>query len=178
MRLFIGLTIPDPICTQIGSLRGSLPSIHWNDPDTYHISLCDIGEINSNVLLNDLDLALEKIGFNNFELSIQGVSHYTSPTQEIKLCATVLPTSSLSLLKNKIEYINRKLGIKTKKKHFTPHITLAKGIGINQEQISNWLFKYNLFKTEPFQICQFSLFSSFPNKKEFNCDIVSTYLLR
>lgn len=178
MRYFIGLSIPDPISIHIGSLRGSMPSVQWYDPNTYHISLCYIGEIKSNMLINDLDLALEKINLQSFELSIQGVSHYTSPTYENRFFTTIMPSPALLHLKKKVEYIKQQLNIKSKKKHFIPHISIAKGIGISEEQISNWLYKYNLFKTEPFQICQFSLYNFYHSKDESYYDIVSNYLLR
>lgn len=178
MRLFTGLSLPDHISSHVSTMRGSLPSVHWNDPDSYHILLCFIGEIKSYNLINDLDLALEKISFPSFELTIQGVQHYTSPTYETHFWASLSPTPAFLQLKQKIERILLQFDIKLNKQRFTPHITLATGMGLTDDQLSNWLYKYNLFKTEPFTIHQFSLFSSYPNKDHPHYIIESDYLLR
>lgn len=178
MRLFIGLSLPDHISSHISTIRGSLPSTRWNDPDSYHILLCFIGEIKNYNLINDLDLALEKINFSSFELMIQGVHHSTSETYETHLWTSVSPTPALLQLRQKIERTLQQLDIKLKKQRFTPHITLAKGVGLTDQQLSNWLYQYNLFKTEPFTIHQFSLFSSYPNKDHPHYIVESNYLLR
>lgn len=178
MRLFLGLSLPDPVSSHIGSMRGSMPSVHWNNPESYHIALCFIGEIKNYNLINDLDLTMEKIKFPSFELTIQGVNHHTSSTYETHFWASVSPTSALLQLRQKIERSLYLLDIKFKKQRFIPHVTIAKGVGLTDEQLSNWLYKYNLFKTEPFKIHQFSLFSSYPNKDHPHYVTESTYLLR
>lgn len=178
MKLLIGLSLPDPVSSHLGTLRGSLSSVHWIDPDCYQIALCFIGKIQNHHLINDLDQALDNINCSNFELTIQGVNHLTSSTDENYFNACVLPTYPLSQLKKKIEHTLHCFDIKLNKQRFIPHITIAKGIGINEEQISNWLYKYNLFKTEPFKIHQFSLFSSYANKHHPHYITETNYLLR
>lgn len=178
MRLFIGIPLPDPISSHLSTLRGSLPSIHWNNPDTYHLTLSFIGEVKNYDFLNELELSLEKINTPRFDMTISEVGHFTSPTYESIFWASISPSNSLIQLKKKIDHTLHQLDISQKKQRFIPHITLAKGVGLNEEQISNWIYKYNLFKTEPFEVCEFSLFSSYPTKDEPHYIIESSYLLR
>ncbi|MDI2113537.1 RNA 2',3'-cyclic phosphodiesterase [Commensalibacter nepenthis] len=178
MSYFIGLSLPDHISSHISTLRGSLPSIYWNDPDTYHISLCHIGEIKNYILMNEIDTALEQIKAPRFELIVQGVHHDRLATEEDKFSVLVSSTPALLHLKKKIEHIVQQFEIKPSKKRYIPEITLAKGIGTSEEQIANWLYQYNLFKTESFEILQFSIFSTYHNKNHTHYDIKSNYRLR
>lgn len=178
MRLFIGIPLPDPISSRLSTLRGSLPSVHWHHPDTYHIALSFIGEVKSYSTIDELELALEKITFPKFNLTINGVGHFTSTTHENSFYASIQLSDSLIQLKKKIDHILNQLDIKPNKQHFIPHITLAKGIGLTEEQIANWIYKYNLFKTEPFEVCEFALLGSYPVKDEPHYITEATYLLR
>ncbi|MDI2090032.1 RNA 2',3'-cyclic phosphodiesterase [Commensalibacter oyaizuii] len=177
MRIFIGLSFPDPVNSALATLRGSLPFINWNDPDTYHLTLCFVGEIKNYNLLNELDLALEKIKVPSFDIHLEGVNYFMSPNQSMTFGVLLRPSDPLLHLKKKIEHVVRSLDIPIGKQKLVPHITLAKGTGLTEEQIGNWLHTYNLFKISPITIQQFSLFSSYP-KQDGPCYITeSDYIL-
>ncbi|CAI3947649.1 RNA 2',3'-cyclic phosphodiesterase [Commensalibacter communis] len=178
MSYFIGLSLPDHISSHLSTLRGSLPALYWNDPDTYHIPLCHLGAIKNDMLMSEIDIELERMNTQRFELDIQGVQHNILPTGESEFSVIVSSTPALIHLKKKIEHIVQQFEIKPSKKRYIPKIALAKGIGISEEQISNWLYQYNLFKTKSFEILQFSLFSTYHTKHSVHYDIQSDYMLR
>lgn len=45
MRLFVGLELPLPLLHAIGELRGGLPDVTWQSPESYHLTLHFIGEV-------------------------------------------------------------------------------------------------------------------------------------
>ena len=44
-RLFTGLEIPADIGQELSAYRGGLPGARWVDPDSYHITLRFIGDV-------------------------------------------------------------------------------------------------------------------------------------
>lgn len=163
MQLFIGLSLPDRVSSQLACLRGSLPHIQWRDPDTYHLTLNFIGEIRHYDLMNELDLRLEKIRCPAFELTIETVSYFQSSTQVQNFWAGVQFSEPLIHLHKKLEQCLRSLNINHTRQKFTPHITLATGTALPHSQIALWLAQYNLLKIPRVEIDYFSLFSIYPN---------------
>lgn len=177
MRLFIGLSFPDPVLLQIASLRGSLPHIQWYNHDTYHLTLHFIGEINNYNLLNDLHLMLEKIHFPSFELTLETVNYFQSIAQTQTFWLGIRHSDSLIRLHKKIGQCLQNINIKLTKQKFVPHVTLAKGNNLDQSLIAPWLHQYNLFKIPNVKITYFSLFSSYPNKEHPFYTIEANYSL-
>lgn len=166
MRLFIGINFNHTVLQQLASLRGTLPYVQWYDPQTYHLTLSFIGEINNYDLINDLDLALEKIPFHSFDITIHTVNFFQYPSNELIFWAGIQPSEDLILLYKKINQCLKFFKINQTNKKYIPHITLGKGSHLSTEHIKRWLSHYNLLTIPDVQISHFSLFSSYPNKEQ------------
>jgi RNA 2',3'-cyclic 3'-phosphodiesterase len=159
MRLFIAVPLPEEIRTHLHLLCGGLPGMKWVPPENFHISLRFIGEVDGGVF-DDVDAALTGVHAPRFSLALSGVGHFGNGRIRV-LWAGVAKKPALQHLHDKVESAVVRAGLPPDGQKFTPHITLARPkapppIG----KLQTFLAHNNLFKTEPFEVTQFTLYSS------------------
>ena len=159
MRLFVGLALPEPVRWQLGLLRAGLPGVRWVPPENFHITLRFIGEVDGGTL-DDVDAALAGIRARRFSLALAGVGHFGSGPQVRALWAGVAREPALQHLRDKVESAVVRAGLEPEGKKFTPHVTLSFSKGAAQPKLQEFLAHHSLFRSPPFEITHFTLFSS------------------
>ncbi len=158
-RLFAGIEIPQPISTQLSLQKGGLFGARWVDEANYHITLRFMGDVDY-TLANEIVFQMSQIQHPEFELGLRGFGSFGTKKPH-SLFAAVTNNEDLYLLHKEIERRMKKLGLKSDKHGYTPHVTIAR---LNKTaepiDIANYLSMRDHFKTEQFRVPRFVLYSS------------------
>lgn len=159
-RLFTGLQLPQSVCARLGLLRMPLPGAKWIEPNDFHITLRFAGDIDNRVadefagFLNDIDAA-------PLDVRISGIGFFGGRTPRV-IWAGVEGGEALSTLQKAHERAARRAGLEPDSQTFKPHVTLARLRGTRAEAVARFLNSRGGFRSEPFQIDHFALFSARP----------------
>ena len=160
MRLFVGLALPEAVRWQLGLLRAGLPGVRWVPPENFHITLRFLGEVDGGTM-HDVDAALAGIRAPRFRLTLGGVGHFGNGQQVRSLWAGVGREPALQHLRDKVESAVVRAGLEPEGKKFTPHVTLSFSKSAALPKLQEFLAHNSLFRTTPFEVTHFTLFSSF-----------------
>ena len=157
-RLFTGLEIPDDIRESLSMLRGGLPGARWIDSENYHLTLRFIGDVDD-VVAREVVYMLGKIRRGGFELRIDGVSSFGGRKPRA-VVATVAASPAVMELQAEHERLMQRIGIEPEGRKFTPHVTLARLRDTSSQDVAEYLSARGGFRSKPFQVSNFVLFSS------------------
>jgi 2'-5' RNA ligase len=157
-RLFTGLEIPDDVRQSLSMLRGGLPGARWIDVENYHLTLRFIGDIDD-VIAREVVFVLGKVQRRAFELRIDGVSSFGGHKPRA-VVATIAPSPQLMELQAEHERLMQRIGIEPEGRKFKPHISLARLRDTSSRDVAEYLSARGGFRSAPFQVSNFVLFSS------------------
>jgi RNA 2',3'-cyclic 3'-phosphodiesterase len=157
-RLFTGVEIPPGIGQALASLRGGLPGARWIDPGNYHLTLRFIGDVDDTIA-HEVASMLGRIKRGGFELHMQGVSSFGGRKPRA-VVAQVSPAQGLLDVQAEQERMMQRIGLEPEGRKFTPHVTLARLRDSSSRQVAEYLAARGLFRTSPFHVSRFVLFSS------------------
>ncbi|KEC56123.1 RNA 2',3'-cyclic phosphodiesterase [Bartonella koehlerae] len=158
-RLFSALQIPQKTTQELISLQNGLPKAQWINPQNFHVTLSFFGEIES-FLADELIRAFDTIKLPPFVLHIKGFEIFGSESMPHSLIVRIEPCETLNLLHEKIQCIQNHLGLTHDEKQFTPHITLARLLDIQPEDLPSYLSSKGNFSFSPFEVNHFVLLLS------------------
>jgi 2'-5' RNA ligase len=159
-RLFTGIEIPDHIRDALAVLRQPLPGARWIDPAHFHITLRFAGDVDGRTARDLADLLAEVRG-RAFELRLQGLGTFGG-AEPRSIWAGVAPSDDLARLARAHERAARAAGLQPEGRTFRPHVTLARLSSSREEAVARFLGRNGAFRTEPFFVSRFVLFSSRP----------------
>jgi 2'-5' RNA ligase len=164
MRLFVALALPEDIRWQLRLLCGGLPTRNgngnrWVPPENFHITLRFLGEVDGRDA-HYVDAALAGIRAPRFSLRLKGVDAFTSGQRVKAVYAGVEKSPALQHLHDKVESAVVRAGLAPEGSKYTPHVTLTRPKDPPMAKLQQYLVEHSLFKTEPFEVTHFTLFSS------------------
>ena len=162
MRLFVALALPETVRWQLRLLCGGLPGARWVPPENFHLTLRFIGEVDG-AEFHDIDAALAGLRAPRFSVSLAGVGHFGSGNKLRSIWAGVDKQPALNHLRDKVESAVVRAGAEPEGKKFHPHVTLARSKGETVPKLGEFLVQHSLFRSQPFDVTHFTLFSSFLN---------------
>jgi 2'-5' RNA ligase len=157
-RLFTGIEIPPNVGQSLAMMRGGLPGARWIDPENYHLTLRFIGDIDD-ALAHDIVGMLGRVQRKAFELRLEGLTSFGGRKPRA-LVATVAPVTPLMELQAEQERLLQRLGLEPEGRKYTPHVTLARLRDSSNRQVADYLSARGLYRSTPFPIARFVLFSS------------------
>jgi RNA 2',3'-cyclic 3'-phosphodiesterase len=157
-RLFTGLEIPREIAGSLSMLRGGLPGARWIDPENYHLTLRFIGDIDD-ALAREVAFMLGQVRRSAFELRLDGLNSFGGRSPRAVFAAAA-PTPPLLELQAEHERIMQRLGLEPEGRKYTPHVTLARLRDSSSRQVADYLSMRAAFRSLPFPVGRFVLFSS------------------
>lgn len=157
-RLFIAVEIGREAALSLSLLRGGLPPARWIDPENYHLTLRFIGDIDTRTA-DEIVASLDRIERPAFDVSLQGLGVFGSKKPH-SVYAGVSPSPDLERLQGDVDRAVRRLGLPAEAKKFTPHVTLARLRNARAEEVAHYLSTRGGFRTQPFPVRRFCLFSS------------------
>jgi len=157
-RLFTGLEIPPDVAQALSSLRGGLPGARWIDPENYHLTLRFIGDVDD-AIAQEVALMLGRVRRAPFQLHFEGVISFGGRKPRA-VVAAVTPVQALLDVQAEQERLMQRIGLEPEGRKFMPHVTLARLRDSSSHAVADYLSARGYFRTAPFRIARFVLFSS------------------
>jgi 2'-5' RNA ligase len=157
-RLFTAIEIPPGVAQALDMLRGGLPGARWIDRENYHITLRFIGDVDD-VAAREAADALAHIKRMSFDLHIDGLAAFGGRKPRA-VVANVALTPALLELQGEQERLMRRIGLEPEPRKYTPHVTLARLRTSSSLDVADYLSARGYFRTAPFPVSRFVLFSS------------------
>jgi 2'-5' RNA ligase len=157
-RLFTGVEIPSDVGQALASLRGGLPGARWIDPDNYHLTLRFIGDVDD-VTAHEVADMLGRVKRGGFELYLEGLTSFGGRKPRA-VVAAVAPARALLDVQAEQERLMQRIGLEPEGRKFMPHVTLARLRDSSSRQVADYLAARGFFRTSPFRVSRFVLFSS------------------
>ena len=162
MRLFIALSLPQTVRDDLGRLATALPGLRWVPSDNYHLTLRFLGEV-ERPAARAIDQALRALRMPPFELSLAGIGGFGEGRKLRSLWAGVESQPALTRLQAKVEQAVTRAGQPPQTRRFKPHVTLARrrNGAPARDKLQQFLSERGLYRSRPFSVERFTLFSSF-----------------
>jgi RNA 2',3'-cyclic 3'-phosphodiesterase len=157
-RLFTGLEIPSALAQSLAILRGGLPGARWIDPENYHMTLRFIGDVDDAVA-HEVASVLGRVRRRTFELRVEDLKSFGGRKPRA-VVATLGPVQALMELQAEHERLMQRVGLEPDGRKYTPHITLARLRESSSRQVADYLALRAPFRSAPFMVSRFVLFSS------------------
>lgn len=159
IRLFVGLTLPDPHRQRLAQLGFGMEGARWVVAQNLHITLRFIGEVDEDVA-EDLAQALDGVTADPFEVSIKGVGTFGHPPHSVWAGVGDQPPGALAHLHGNVESALVRAGLEPEGRKYTPHITLARFRHVKAAHLAGFLEGGADLDLEPFPVTGFTLFQS------------------
>ena len=164
LRLFVGLEIPDELRERLVMIQAGVHGAKWVPRENFHITLRFIGEVDE-PSAHDLAHELDRLRAPAFDLVLSGAGHFESNRRVRQLWVGVERSEALIALHGRVDaLITRAFGRDNQR--FRPHVTVARLNGAQPEAVRHWLAANSLFRSIPFAVERFVLFSSFLGKSQ------------
>src|SRR5712691_11185738 len=172
-RLFTGLEIPSDVGQLLSTLRGGLPGARWADPENYHVTLRFIGEVDD-VIAHEVASMLGRVRRGAFELRVEDLKSFGGRKPRA-LVATLGPgqgvmdqgvmdqgvmDQAVMELQAEHERLMQRVGLEPEGRKYIPHVTLARLRQSSNRQVADYLVLRAPFRSPPFKVSRFVLFSS------------------
>lgn len=139
-------------------LRGGLPGARWIDRDNYHVTLRFLGDIDD-AMAREAAHVLGQVRRPAFDLHMEGLASFGGRKPRA-VVASVAPEQALFDLQAEQERLMRRIGLEPEPRKYTPHVTLARLRGVPSLDVADYLSARGYFRTAPFRVSAFVLFSS------------------
>jgi RNA 2',3'-cyclic 3'-phosphodiesterase len=157
-RLFTGVEIPPAIAQSLASLRGGLPGARWIEPENYHMTLRFIGDVDE-VIAHEVASLLRRVRRRPFELQVEDLKSFGGRKPRA-VVATLGPLHAVAELQAEHERLMQRVGLAPDGRKYTPHVTLARLRDSSSRQVADYLAMRAPFRSRPFRVSRFVLFSS------------------
>ncbi len=164
MRLFVAIDLPEPVKERLALLCCGLPGARWVDPDQIHLTLRFIGEVDGGLFLDIRDV-LAAIEGDCLFLQLSGIGFFPPRGKPRVIWVGLRENKPLQKLRNRIESRLVDLGLEPEGRKFSPHITLARLKNTPTIKIVRFLEAHSDFRSNPFPVDSFHLYSSILGRK-------------
>jgi 2'-5' RNA ligase len=139
-------------------LRGGLPGARWIDRENYHITLRFIGDVDD-VVAQEAAYVLGQVKRAALDLHFEGLAAFGGRKPRA-VVANVAPAPARRDIQAEQERRMRRIGLAPEPRKYTPHVTLARLRTSSSLDVADYLSARGYFRTAPFPVSQFVLFSS------------------
>ena len=176
IRLFVAIRPPEDVADEILPMMTGVPGARWIDPDDLHLTLRFIGEVDG-LVFQDVDAALAALDRKPFTLTLSGTGHFPPRGQPRSLWVGVEPCQPLIDLRNAVDRAVLNAGQEPERRKFSPHVTIARLDGTPSSRVARFLSAHALYRSRPFEVDAFHLFSSDLHRKGAHYTLEETYPL-
>lgn len=158
-RLFVAVELPEAVKARVVSIAQGLAGARWVKPEHVHLTLRFIGDA-EDFLYEKIREQLAEVHGLSLELELVGAGCFPPRGVPRVVWVGVSPLAELEALYRQIETILVAVGVVPERRPFRPHITLARLAKTSQHDVTAYLKDNSGFKTGPFSVTSFKLFSS------------------
>lgn len=157
-RLFTGLEIPNSQRLMLSLVQNGLSNVRWIDPSQFHITLQFIGDVSLRGA-NDIADILSGPMWCSPTIKMTELACFggTKPTS---IHARVEHDPALMALATSHDRLMQRLGMRSEKRRYSPHVTLARCKGATSDKVANYLNARAGLNIPEFQPTRFVLFSA------------------
>ena len=160
-RIHIALDLPEEVADQVDRLCVGLPDVRWADPEEMHVTLRFIGQVD-HPTYEEIGESLADIFAPPFEIRLQGIGHFPPRGEPTTLWIGISPSEGLNALKRRVERQLASLGVAPEPRRYAPHLTIARTRSpLPENRLGAFLKRLSLYRSEPFIVSGFTLYSSF-----------------
>ena len=175
-RLFVAIRPPEDIRDLLIDAMDDSAELRWVGDDNLHLTLRFIGEVEG-PLADDIALALGRIHFERFELSVAGAGIFEKRNGGA-LWAAVSPKEPVAALAAKVERACAAAGLEPERRAFHPHITLARWNRRSAAAAQAFLERNRALAAPSFAVDRFILFESRLSRHGAHYEEVGSFALR
>jgi len=176
-RLFVALDLPEEIKRSLEPLGRGLGDVRWLEPDQQHLTLRFLGQLD-NGWTRDVAEALALVPGVPFELRLKGIGHFPLRGEPQVLWVGVEKSLELQRLKRRVDRVLGDAGLEPERRKFTPHVTIARIRGpLSPTRLGTYLMRHSLYRSEPFPVSSFHLFTSWLRPAGAEYQIEASYEL-
>ena len=159
-RLFVAVSLPEPVRTVLAKLAQPLPGVAWTRPEQLHLTLRFLGHIAAEQ--RDAVVAgLSQVQVAPFVLPIEGCGSFPPNAPPRVLGAGVgSGHPRLFQLRQRLDDALLAAGVQFDVRVFHPHVTLARCQASAGRAIASWLHRQRDFVAPPFLVDAFELQAS------------------
>ena len=158
-RLFVSVEISDAVKQSLARLANDVPGARWLEPEEIHLTVRFIGEVDG-LVFDDLLAALDEVRLAPFTLALRGVGYFPPRGEPRVLWAGLERSDALRALHDKVESVVVRAGVEPERRKFAPHVTLARLRNAPARAVGGFIAMNGLFRSEPFDVREFHLYSS------------------
>jgi 2'-5' RNA ligase len=158
-RLFVSVELPDEVKQSLAQLANDVPGARWLTPEEMHLTVRFIGEVDG-LVFDDVLAALDEVRLAPFTLALRGVGHFPPRGEPRILWAGLERSDALKTLHGKVESALVRAGVEPERRKFAPHVTLARLRGAPVRAVGSFIASNGLYRSEPFTVREFHLYSS------------------
>jgi RNA 2',3'-cyclic 3'-phosphodiesterase len=176
-RLFVALDLPEGTKRSLESLGRGLGDVRWLGADQQHLTLRFLGQLD-NGRSRDVAEALALVPGVPFELRLKGIGHFPLRGEPRVLWVGVERSIELQRLKRRIDRALDEAGLAPDPRKFAPHVTIARIRGpLSPVRLGTYLMRHSLYRSEPFPVSDFHLYSSWLQADGADHQIEASYEL-
>ncbi|MBL4870741.1 MAG: RNA 2',3'-cyclic phosphodiesterase [Robiginitomaculum sp.] len=167
LTLFAAIKPPPHIIRAVEALQKGVEGLRWAPPDNMHITLGYFGLVDiefAEILDHELASRTKGGAGGGFKLALSSVGVFGS-SRPHTLWLGIEKNKDLLALHTHIRRAARRAHIEMETRKYTPHLSLAymRG-GVSLLDLSHFIKRNLNFKSKPFLIDQFGLYSSNPQR--------------
>jgi 2'-5' RNA ligase len=132
IRAFIAVQIPDEVKARFGEIQRDLQAsgadVRWVKPGNAHITLQFLGDTRTD-LIEPIESALRRVAASHhaFDVSVGGLGVFPNERRpRVVWIGISQGADSLASLQSAVSEETKKLGFKSEKREYSPHITLGR----------------------------------------------------
>ena len=159
-RLFIALTLPDPVRDSLAALAQPLPGVSWTRSDQLHVTLRFLGDVPAETI-EPMIARLAKVQVAPFILPVEGVGAFP-PNRPPRVLWIGVGTGHPRLfqLRQRVDDAVLASGLQLDVRTFHPHVTLARCTESAAPAVAHWLHAHRETAAPPFRVEAFDLYAS------------------
>ncbi len=159
-RLFIALTLPDPVRAAVAELVQPMNGLAWVRTEQLHVTLRFLGDVTEDQLAPMLD-HLGRVRVEPFILPVEGVGSFP-PNRPPRVVWVGVGRGHPRLfqLRQRVDDAVLASGLPLDVRTFHPHITMARVTGHSNPSLNRWLHGHESFAGPPFRVEAFDLYAS------------------
>ena len=162
LRLFAALALPEDVAARLGAMRRGVAGARCSPRENLHITLCFYGDVDARAA-EELDSELAAIAAAPFALALKGAGFFGKADPHA-LHVGVAQNAHLCALSSACERAARRVGVKTDRRKYTPHVTLAYLSHAEFGEVTAFIQAHALFESRAWQVDTFGLYSSHTRK--------------
>ena len=158
-RLLVAIEIPGAIADEISPLCVGLPGAEWVQQSALLLTLRFIGDVDGGQF-DDIRIGLTRVKSPRFEIQLAGLGHFGPARGPTSLWIGARKSEPLAILQGRVESRLRESGLAPETRKFTPHVKVARLFGAPAGRLANYLTHNGHFRSAPFEVSEFHLFSA------------------